>query len=96
MRKHRYCLFLRKTSTSPFLKDIAQAKSMSLLFPEYILIWEKPEVCQELLLLDTVVNPMVYREDYSWVKFIPKVKVLPGLAKHWEKLLNRKVEEVVL
>ena len=94
MRKHRYCLFLRKTSFSPFLKDVAQTKSMSLLFPSYELIWEPPKKCHELLLLDTIINPLNLKEDYSWVLSIPIVLGLPETSKKWKRVLGREIQEV--
>ncbi len=88
------CMLGRKTSGSPFLKDVAQTKTMSLLFPSYELVWAAPAHCQELLFLDTAVNPLNLNQDFSWVGAIPVVKSLPGLSKPWSKLLGRIVEEV--
>lgn len=94
MKKH--CMLLRKTSGSVFLKDVAQTKMISLLFPEYTLVHSPPSDCQHLLLLDTVVNPVQLQEDYTWVRSVPCVEVLPELKKPWEKLLKRTVKEVSL
>ena len=94
MRKH--CTLARKTSRSVYLKDVAQAKSLSLLFPEYELTWEHPIQTEELLLLDISINPLQFGGDFAWIEKTPIVKVMPGTGKVLEKILGREVQEVVL
>ena len=94
MKKH--CMLLRKTSGSVFLKDVAQARTISLLFPDYDLCWEQPKRAQTVLLLDTSVNPMQFRENYSWLSKVKKVEVLPGMKKPFERILPCSVYEVSL
>lgn len=94
MNKH--CTLLRKTSGSVFLKDVAQARTMSLLFPDYELSWEHPVKTGTLLLLDTSANPLQFREDYVWMNKVKRVEVLPGLKKAFERILPCSVFEVTL
>lgn len=89
----KHCTILRPTSLSTALKVVAQAKTVSLLYPEYELVWEPVET-DELLILDTGVNPVQFSGDYDWVKSIPVVLCLPGSGKTLTKMLGRTVEEV--
>ena len=92
MRKH--CTLARKTSLSVFLKAVSQAKCVSELYPEYELTWDHPVETDELLMLDTTVNPMEMRGDYAWTQKIGKVLVLPGTKKAFESILKREVEVI--
>lgn len=92
----KHCTLLRKTSGSVFLKDIAQTKTLSLLFPNYDLVWEHPTKPAVLLLLDTSANPLQFTQDLSWLSKIKRVQVLPGMGKSFERILRRDLEEVVL
>ncbi len=94
LKKH--CTLARKTSRNVYLKDVAQAKSLSLLFPEHKLVWEHPIETDELLLLDISINPLQFGGDLSWVQKVPVVRVMPGTKKVLEKILKREVQEVVL
>jgi len=94
LRKH--CTLARNTSRSVYLKDVAQAKSLSLLFPEYKLVWDHPVDTDELLLLDISINPLQFGGDFAWVQKVPVVKAMPGTKKVLEKVLKREVQEVVL
>lgn len=85
---------LRKTSLSVYLKDVAQTKSISLLYPDFVLTWNHPIEAEELLLLDTSANPMNYLKHYYWMEEIKKVYCLPGMSKGMSRILNREVEEV--
>ena len=92
----KHCMFVGKNSGSVFLKSVAQTKSISLLFSEYLFVQDVSDNCESLLLLDTIVNPLQMTGEYGWMKTIPEVKVLPGTKKPWEQLIKRTVEEVVL
>ena len=92
----KHCMFVGKNSGSVFLKSVAQTKSISLLFSEYLLITKIPESCKCLLLLDTVLNPLQMQGDYSWMDHIPLIEVLPGMKKQWEKLTGQTVSEISL
>jgi len=92
----KHCTLLRKTSGSVFLKDIAQTKTLSLLFPNYDLMWDHPTKPAVLLLLDTSANPLQFTQDLSWLSEIKCVQVLPGMLKSFERILRRDLDEVVL
>ena len=94
MKKH--CTLLRKTSGSVFLKDVAQTRTMSLLFQDYELSWEHPVKTETLLLMDTSANPLQFGEDYTWIGKINRVEVLPGMKKAFERILPCCVFEVSL
>jgi len=90
----KHCTLLRKTSLSTALKVVSQAKTVSLLYPEYELVWG-PVQTDELLLLDTGINPIqLSGGDFSWVRDIPKVYCLPGSEKTLTKLIGREVVEL--
>jgi len=96
----KHCTVFRSGTNSIFLKEIAQAQTISLVLPEYQLIWDYPFETEHLLLLNTVVIVTHLSKElikYSeWVHSIPTIEVMPKTKSYWERILKRKVEEIVL
>ena len=92
----KYCMLLRNTSGSVFLKDVAQAKSVSMLFPNYKLIWDPPGGAERVLLLDTSFSPLHFKGDFSWLSQVERVEVLPGLKKAFDRVFPCGSHEVSL
>ena len=90
------CTLLRKNSLSVYLKDVAQTKTLSLLFPDYELIWEHPVIAETLLLLDTSANPLQFKSDLTWLEKIGQVLVLPGMSKSFQRILPCGIKEITL
>lgn len=94
MKKH--CTLLRKSSLSPFLKEVSQATLISELLPDYTLTWEHPIDTDVLLLLDVAVNPVQHAKYAGWLSNIPVVQCLPGTIGYWKRIKGLKVEEITL
>ena len=91
-----YSTLLKKTSGSVFLKDVSQAKTISLLFPEYELVWKPPLNANKLLLLDTSFSPLQFQGDFSWLGQVSCIEVLPGLKKAFDRVFTWNSYEVEL
>jgi hypothetical protein len=91
-----YSTLLKRTSGSVSLKDVSQAKTISLLFPEYNLVWEPPIDANKLLLLDTSFSPLQFRGDFSWLRGVERIEVLPGLKRAFDRTFAWDSSEVEL
>lgn len=95
----KFCTHLKCGTKSIYLKEVAQATTISLLLPEYTFCWDYPIETECLLLLNTSIIPQHFSdkpERWDWVKEIPELEGMPKTNYYWNKLLGRSVKEIVI